>query len=33
VEVERGVVMLKKNSLVELAPVLAAPTRRETLSA
>ena len=33
VEVERAAVLLKNNSLVDLAPVLAAPTRRETLSA
>ena len=33
VEVEHDAVMLKKNSLVDLAPVLAAPLRRETLSA
>jgi len=33
VEVERVAVILKNNSLVDLAPVLAAPTRRETLSA
>ena len=33
VEVERDAVMLNKNSLVDLAPVLAAPARRETLSA
>jgi transcriptional antiterminator RfaH len=33
VEVERNAVILKKNSLVDLAPVLAAPARRETLSA
>jgi len=33
VEVERDSVMLTKNSLVDLAPALAAPIRRETLSA
>jgi transcriptional antiterminator RfaH len=33
VEVERNAVILKKNSLADLAPVLAAPARRETLSA
>jgi transcriptional antiterminator RfaH len=33
VEVERDAVSLKKNSLADLAPVLAAPLRRETLSA
>jgi transcriptional antiterminator RfaH len=33
VEVERDAVMLNRNSLADLAPVLAAPTRRETLTA
>jgi len=33
VEVERDAVMLRNNSLVALAPVLAASTRRESLSA
>jgi transcriptional antiterminator RfaH len=33
VEVAREALMLKKNSLAELAPVLAAPFRRESLSA
>jgi len=33
VEVERDAVMLNKNSLADLAPVLAASTRRETLTA
>jgi transcriptional antiterminator RfaH len=33
VEVARETLMLKKNSLAELAPVLAAPFRRESLSA
>jgi transcriptional antiterminator RfaH len=33
VEVERGAVMLNKNSLADLAPILAATTRRENLSA
>jgi len=33
VEVERDALLLKNNSLVDLAPILAAPTRRETLSA
>ena len=33
VEVEREALMLKNNSLVDLAPSLAAPVRRETLSA
>jgi transcriptional antiterminator RfaH len=33
VEVERDAVMLTRNSLVDLAPALAAPVRRETLSA
>ena len=33
VEVERDAVMLKNNSLAELAPVLAAPVQRERLSA
>jgi transcriptional antiterminator RfaH len=33
VEVERDAVMLNKNSLADLAPVLAATTRRENLSA
>jgi transcriptional antiterminator RfaH len=33
VEVQRDAVMLTKNSLADLAPVLAAPSRRETLSA
>ncbi|HSY19654.1 MAG TPA: transcriptional activator RfaH [Candidatus Acidoferrales bacterium] len=33
VEVERETVILTKNSLADLAPALAAPVRRETLSA
>ncbi|HEY5041204.1 MAG TPA: transcriptional activator RfaH [Verrucomicrobiae bacterium] len=33
VEIERDAVMLNKNSLADLAPVLAASTRRETLTA
>lgn len=33
VEVERDAVILKRNSLADLAPILAAPFRRESLSA
>jgi transcriptional antiterminator RfaH len=33
VEVEREAVILKRNSLADLAPILAAPSRRESLSA